>query len=143
MNVQERFKAANQKIDDATSNGQVFGIIAQVLIELDDSHTFLIPPERASRTDYGRQMQMIRDKCFVVAVEPGSDAEAKGVKAGEELVSVGGYPPVRSQLWKIKYLPYSLRPVPGVTLVCRIQPAPEQCFRRNGESSQCKLLITG
>ena len=104
MNVQERFKAANQKIDDATSNGQVFGIIAQVLIELDDSHTFLIPPERASRTDYGWQMQMIRDKCFVVAVEPGSDAEAKGVKAGDELVSVGGYPPVRSQLWKIKYL---------------------------------------
>jgi C-terminal processing protease CtpA/Prc len=126
MNLDERFKAANQKIEEATSNGQIFGIIAQVLIELDDSHTFFIPPQRASRVDYGWQMEMIGDRCFVVAVEPGSDAASKGVKPGDELLSVGGYPPVRAQLWKLKYLIYTLRPVPSVRVVLRNQSGEHQ-----------------
>ena len=45
------------------SLAQVFGIIGQVLVDLDDSHTFFLPPGRSSQTEYGWQMQMIGDKC--------------------------------------------------------------------------------
>jgi carboxyl-terminal processing protease len=117
INLDERFQAASQKIDQATSNGQIFGVIAQMLIELDDSHTFFIPPAFASRTEYGWRMKMIGDKCYIVAVKPGSDAEAKGVKPGDEVILAGGYPPTRQQLWKLEYLLYQLRPVSGLRLV--------------------------
>jgi C-terminal processing protease CtpA/Prc len=119
INIDDRFKVASQKIDQATSNGQIFGIIAQALIELDDSHTYFIPPSFAARTEYGWTMQMIGDRCYIVAVKPGSDAEVKGVKPGDEVILAGGFPPSRQQLWKLHYLLYQLRPVPGLRLVLK------------------------
>jgi hypothetical protein len=70
IDLEARFKTAEEKLKSASSLGQIFGIIAQVLIDFEDSHLFFIPPSRASRTDYGWQMQMIGDKCYVVAVKP-------------------------------------------------------------------------
>lgn len=67
MDLDARFKAADEKIRSAASLGQVFGIIAQAMTDLGDSHTFFIPPNRAYRTEYGWQMQMIGDVCYVVA----------------------------------------------------------------------------
>lgn len=116
MDVETRFKTAESKIDEAQSIGQVFGIIAQVLLDLNDSHAFFIPPQRSDRAEYGVQMQMFGDKCYVVAVKPGSDAEAKGVKVGDQVQSVSGFKPSRELMWKIKYLFYSLRPQPGLRL---------------------------
>lgn len=117
MDVDARFKAAAEKMKQATSTGQILGIIAQALIDLNDSHTFFLPPSHASRTDYGWQMQIIGDKCYVVAVKPGSDAEAKGLKAGDEVYSIDGFAPTRDTLWKMKYLYYTLRPRAGMHLV--------------------------
>jgi C-terminal processing protease CtpA/Prc len=114
IDLEARFKAADEKITSATSLGQVFGIIAQVLIDFEDSHLFFIPPSRTSRTDYGWQMQMIGEKCYVVAVKPGSDAEAKGLKEGDEVIAVDGFGVVRENLWKLRYLYYTLRPRPGM-----------------------------
>lgn len=122
MDIEARFKTADQKINQATSNGQVFGIIAQVMIELNDSHTFFIPPQRASRTEYGWQAQMIGDKCFVTAVKPGSNAESKGLKEGDEILSWAGYTPDREHMWVLQYLFYQLRPVAGMRIMLR-EPA--------------------
>src|SRR5437868_1536835 len=80
VDIEARFKAADEKIKTATSNGQIFGIIAQAVLDLNDSHTFFIPPRRAARPNYGWQKQMIGDKCYVVAVQPDSDADAKGLR---------------------------------------------------------------
>jgi C-terminal processing protease CtpA/Prc len=117
MNLDERFKIANEKINQAVSLAQLLGIIGQVLLDLDDSHTFFLPPGRTYQTDYGWQMQMIGDRCFVVAVKPGSDAEAKGLKEGDEVYSVDGLRPTRSSLWKIRYLYQAIRPRPGMRVV--------------------------
>ncbi|HKV37585.1 MAG TPA: S41 family peptidase [Blastocatellia bacterium] len=117
MDVDARFKAADQRIDQATSNGEMFGIIAQALLDLNDSHTFFSPPRRAFTTQYGWQMQMVGDNCYVSAVKPGSDAEAKGVKPGDQVLSVSGFRPDRSNLWKLQYLFYSLKPVNGLRLI--------------------------
>ncbi len=123
MSVPARFKEAEEKIKQATSIGQAFGIIAQVLLDLDDSHTFFIPPSRPFRTDYGwqmQQMQMIGDVCHVIAVKPGSDADAKGLKAGDVVYTVDGYGVERSNIWRLHYLYYSLRPKPGMRVVVQL-----------------------
>lgn len=117
MDLDGRFKTANEKIDQAQSLGQIFGIIGQVLTELEDSHTFFLPPGRSQKTEYGWQMQMVGDKCYVTAVKPGSDAEAKGLREGDEVFSIDGRGPTRKNLWKIKYLYHALRPQPGMRLV--------------------------
>ena len=118
MDLDARFKAADEAVRQATSLGQVLGIIAQVMLDLNDSHTFFLPPGRSYRTDYGWRMRIIGDKCYVVAVERGSNAEAKGLKEGDEIYSIDGrYLPIRKDLWKIQYLYNALRPKPAVQLV--------------------------
>lgn len=119
MDIDARFKTASEKIKEATSVGQIFGTIAQVLIEFNDSHTFFIPPSRAVDTEYGWTMQMFGDRCFVSSVDKGSDAEAKGVKPGDEVVEAGGYNIDRSNLWKFDYLYKTLRPQPGIRVILR------------------------
>ena len=81
IDLDKRFKEAEGKVKQSNSLGQMFGVIAQVLIEFNDSHLFFLPPGRSYRTDYGYLMQMVGDKCYVMAVKPGSDAEAKGAAA--------------------------------------------------------------
>src|SRR5262245_21573024 len=97
MDVEARFSAADAKIKEAESVGQVLGIIAQALVDLNDSHTFFLPPGRANRTEYGWQMQAFGDKVFVSAIKPGSDAEKKGLKTGDQILSVGGFEPRRRE----------------------------------------------
>jgi C-terminal processing protease CtpA/Prc len=117
MDVDARFKTAEEKLKQANSLGQALGIIAQALLDLNDSHTFFQPPGRTIRVEYGWQMQAVGDKCLVSAVKPGSDAEAKGIKPGDLIVSVDGFKPNRKELWKLEYYYYALSPRPGMHLV--------------------------
>jgi len=119
LDLDARFKAADQMLNKATSLGQVFGIIAQTVVGLNDSHTFFVPPEQTVRSDYGWQLQAIGDKCYVVAVKPGSDAEAKGLKPGDQVLEVNGVPPRREEMWKFRYLYYTLRPQAGMHLLVK------------------------
>jgi len=100
----------------ATSTSQVFGIIAEAVLALNDSHTKFWPPERANRIEYGWQMQMIGDNCYVVAVKPGSDAEGKGLRIGDHLMSIDGFAPTQDIMWKMQYAYYTVRPQPGMRL---------------------------
>lgn len=117
MDLEARFKTSFEKVKEATSVGQIFGIIAQTLIELDDSHTFFLPPGRSVKIEYGWQMQIVGEKCYVVAVKPGSDAEAKGLRIGDEIYSMDGFGPIRENFWKLQYTYRTLRPQPAVRLV--------------------------
>jgi C-terminal processing protease CtpA/Prc len=110
VDLDARFRAAEEKIKTATSLGQVFGIIAQATVELNDSHTRFIPPPRTTSTEYGWELQMIGDKGYVTAVKPGSDAEAKGLKEGDEVLAVDGVGISRQSLWRMQYLYYTLAP---------------------------------
>ena len=110
LNLDERFKAADEKIKQATSNSQVFAIIAQTLLELNDSHTFFLPPPRGFRVEYGWRMQLIGDACYVTVVKPGSDAETKGLKPGDIIHAVDGYKPARENIWVLNYLFRALSP---------------------------------
>jgi len=117
IDLDERFQQADERIKKAKSNSEIFGIIAQALLDFEDSHLIFIPPPRASKVEYGWQMQAIGDDCFVVAVKPGSDAEAKGLKPGDLIKSIDGFEAHRGVAWKMQYFYYVLRPKPGMRLV--------------------------
>ena len=117
LDLDAHFKQAEEKMNRAQSLGQLFGIIAQALLDFEDSHLFFLPPGRSTRYDYGWRTQMFGERCFVTAVKPGSDAEAKGLKPGDEILSLDGYRPTRQNHWKMQYAYFSLHPVPGVRFV--------------------------
>jgi len=52
-------------------------------------------------------------------VKPKSDAEAKGLKPGDQIVAVDGYAPSRENMWKMYYRYYALMPARGMRLLIR------------------------
>src|SRR5688500_4252126 len=44
IDIEARFEKADKRLDEVTSTGQAFGVIAQVLIDFNDSHLFFMPP---------------------------------------------------------------------------------------------------
>jgi len=131
MELEASFKTADEKLKTATSLGQLFGVIAKVLMDLGDSHTFFIPPGRAARTEYGWQAQMIGDKCYVIAVKPDSDADKKGMTLGDQVVAVDGVRLTRQNMWTFQYLYHALRPQPGMRL---------QLVKPDGSQQQVAVL---
>lgn len=127
VDLEALFKEADEIVKKAESPGQIFGTIAITVLNLDDSHTFFIPPSFAARVEYGWQMQMIGDECRVVAVKPGSDAEAKGIKPGDLVLQLEGVKPTRETMWKLQYLYNTLRPQPGLrTVIQKAKSEPQQ-----------------
>jgi len=120
VDLDARFKLAEQKIETATTMNYALADVAGAIDTLKDSHTFFIPPPRPYKHSYGWKMQPIGETdCFVTAVQPGSDAEKKGLKPGDQLLSVNGYSAIREDMWKIKFVFNILRPQPGLRLVVR------------------------
>jgi carboxyl-terminal processing protease len=108
-----------QRIRETDSMNRALSQVAAALDALNDSHTFFLPPGHAYRYDYGWQAQMVGDRCFVLRVRPGSDAEKKGVKPGDELVALNGFAPNRENFWKMEYVFEFLRPQPALRLDLR------------------------
>jgi C-terminal processing protease CtpA/Prc len=119
VDLDARFQLAAQNVGQATSGGQVFGIIAQAVLDLNDSHTMFIPPMRGEVAVYGWRMQLVGDACYVTAIAKGTDAEAKGLKVGDRIVALDGYEPTRETMWKMYYYYYSLRPKKRVNVTAQ------------------------
>jgi len=103
IDLDKRFKEASDKLDKATSSNQGLGIIAQVLMDFNDSHLYFRPPPTTLAVEYGWRMLAIGDKIYITKVKPGSDAEAQGVKPGDQVLAVNNFPVNRKELWKINY----------------------------------------
>jgi C-terminal processing protease CtpA/Prc len=116
IDLDARFKAAENRIKTLDYNWQVFRVLAQVLLDFNDSHTRLRVPPRTDNFEYGFSMQMIGDECYVVNVKKGSDAEANGLKVGDQILSIGKHMPTRLNLWKITYVLYQLDPINFIDL---------------------------
>lgn len=117
LDLDSHFKAAEVRLKQATTRDQLLVAVAQTMLDLDDSHTFLLPPPRAASIEYGWQMMTIGETAFVTAVKPRSDAEAKGLKAGDAILSIDGYRPTRGNMWKMYYRYYALMPARSIRLV--------------------------
>src|SRR6185295_6257180 len=56
---------AMEKLKVANSLGQAYGIIAQAVLDLNDSHTNFSPPGSIIRVEYGWEMKAVGDQCFI------------------------------------------------------------------------------
>jgi C-terminal processing protease CtpA/Prc len=116
INWDAKMKETKEKIATADSMNRALAVIAAGLDTLNDSHTFFLPPSHAYKLDYGWEAQVVGDRCFIIRVRPGSDADKKGVKPGDELVALSGYNPNRDNLWKMLFVFNTLRPQPSLKL---------------------------
>jgi C-terminal processing protease CtpA/Prc len=117
---------ADEKLRHATSVTESFKLIAGALMGLNDSHTYFDPPLTGFKVDYGWQMQMIGTHCYITHVRPGSDAETKGLKPGDEVISVNGMAANRSSFETIRYVIYTLSRQPELRLQVRSPGAQER-----------------
>src|ERR1700690_218952 len=108
-----------QRIDQAETSNKALSEVAALLDSLNDSHTFFVPPQHATRHDYGWKAQLIGGHCYIIHVRPGSDAEAKGVKPGDEILALNGYSPTKENFWKMEYVFETLRPQSALHLDLR------------------------
>jgi carboxyl-terminal processing protease len=110
---------AKEQIAKTTSMNMALSHIAAALDTLNDSHTFFLPPQHMARIEYGFQYQMVGDRCFVTRVRPKSDAEGKGLKPGDEILTLNGYNLNRNDLWRVQYVFSVLRPQSKLQLALR------------------------
>jgi len=136
---------AKQQIQKETSFNMAMSHIAAALDTLNDSHTFFLPPQHAFHHDYGFQYQMFGNQCFVTRVRPKSNAESKGIKPGDEIVTLNGYNVNRDDYWKIQYVFSILRPQPGLRLVLRDPSGAERQVDVDAKIRETKRLsdLTG
>lgn len=116
------YDTAAARIRAATVIDRAFAAVAQFALDLHDSHTFFVPPQRTVWAEYGWDMAIIGDSCFVLDVASGSDAERQGVRPGDKLLSVNGFQPTRDNLWQLLYLYRLLMPQPALR-VAVVSPA--------------------
>ena len=119
VDLDARSQEAKKRIESAQSLGQAFTAIGWTIEGLNDSHTHFIPPRHTLQTAYGFRMQPYGDACYVTSVRPGSDAEAKGLKPGDQVLSVNGFRILRDEYSKFEYVFYTLQPQPRLRLEVR------------------------
>ncbi len=120
-----RWDSAATLIRTAQSNSQIFGIIAWTLFGLEDSHTLFIPPARVDQVAYAWELLMVGDSCYVIDVDPKTDAARQGLAPGDQVLRVGAFVPTRRDFWKLTYWFHAINPQPAVDFVIRT-PAGEQ-----------------
>jgi len=140
VDLEARFKAADESITKAVSYGDVFVSIAGAIEPLDDSHTFFLPPSRATRREWGYYQQMIGDRCFVTSVRPGSDASEK-FSPGDEVVAFEKYAPNRDVFWKLNYIFTTLYATPSLHFVVRSPAGAEREVQVSAKLHQGKRVL--
>lgn len=110
LDLDQRFNDARERIKGQQLNSEIFETIADVVLDLNDSHTMFLPPKRFNHVEYGFSLQMMGENCYVVDVKRGSDAEAQGLRIGDRMVKIGALPVSRNTLWQIRYNLYALKP---------------------------------
>jgi carboxyl-terminal processing protease len=116
IDLRRHFTEADSLVDLAQTNSDMFGVIAQTLLDFDDSHTFFVPPARTRDIEYGWRLAAVGDSVYVAAVQPGSDAERQGVAPGDNVLAINGIRCTRATLWKLEYLFQALRPQTSLRL---------------------------
>ena len=108
---------------------------------LNDSHTYFLPPPRSLRVSYDWQIQMIGDHCYITAVKPGTDAEAKGLKPGDILHVMDGYKVSKESFELLNYLYKALQPQPVLSLVVQSPGEAPRKVEYNASTRQGKKAL--
>lgn len=142
MDLDKRFGEARQKISAAKSQDEALLSIAAAVAALDDSHTRFTPPVRPYGVEYGWDTLTIGDSaCYVTAVRADSDAAAKGLKPGDQIVSINGIRVQRDDLRNIEYS-YFVFPQSGFHLDVRSPDGVDRTFVAMAKVIPGQVMIT-
>jgi C-terminal processing protease CtpA/Prc len=111
------FKDARARLASVGSLDDAYSIIRRTVATLADSHTHFIPPLSPYEYRHGWEMQPAGDACYVSAVHPGSDAEAKSLRPGDRVRLVDGQFEPRRGLCSLRHAAYVLNPKPWVQVL--------------------------
>ena len=103
INLDEKYEKSKNRLKEVDTTGQAMGVIAQFLMDFNDSHLYFLPPPTTIDIEYGWRLKMYGDEAFITLVKPKSDAETKGLKPGDQVISIEGFRPTRSEMWKMMY----------------------------------------
>lgn len=118
QDLDARYKIYKEKLGNTGTLGDAFRTIAAFLSGLDDSHTFFIPPRLSYQAEYGYQVRMIGDACYVTEVRPETDAAGK-LHPGDEVLGLDGFAVNRKDLWQLQYYLNELAPKPATVFTVR------------------------
>lgn len=121
IDIEKNNAATSERLHSMRGMGEMFSIVSEALLALDDPHTYLLPPPRVREHEYGFTTMMMGESCLVTYVRPGSGAYDSGLQTGDEIVAFGTIVPNRRNLWKIKLTLYALNPL--VTLPLDVKGA--------------------
>jgi C-terminal processing protease CtpA/Prc len=119
------WELAGQKLKTDTTRDAMMMTIASAVLTLDDSHTVFFPPSRAAHIDYGWVVDVVGTEGYVTGIKPKSDAEAKGLKVGDRVLSIDGVKPTRENRWRTYYRLFAVMPATKVTMVV-LRPGEEK-----------------
>lgn len=86
LDLEVLYQQYDERIKTASSFNECLRMVAAFLGSLKDSHTYLIPPDRPFRFDYGFRMQLFGDNAFITRIRPGTDAESK-IRPGDQVLT--------------------------------------------------------
>ena len=132
---------ARLKIAQSNSLNAALAQIAAAVNRLNDSHTIFQPPYHPVKLDYGLEYQVIWSRCFVTRVRPGSDAAAKGLKPGAEILSIDGIAPKRQNLWNLAYLIYDLDPREEMALEVQLPSGEKRSLQIKAKITQSSDVV--
>ena len=124
VDMDARYKEYVERIKGAATLGDAVRMVAAYLSALDDSHTYLIPPQYSLKSDYGYRIQIFGDSCFVTHLQPGTDAEEK-LHPGDQVLTLGGFAVNRKDFVDLQYYLKELSPKATSTFLLR-DPAGSQ-----------------
>lgn len=110
IDLKARIETAKARVKTLEYNWQMYRVLVQVLMDFNDSHTFLTLPARDDYFQYGFGLQMIGDECYVTSVKKDSNAQKSGIEVGDQVLLLGKFKPTRRDLWKMMYVIYKLDP---------------------------------
>jgi len=119
IDLNERINTAKTRVKTLQYNWQMFRVLVQLVMELDDSHTSVFLPGRTDHFQYGFVTQMLGNECFVISIKRDSDAFKQGVRVGDQVLRLAKFKPNRNDLWKINYYIYRLDPSEKIDMIIR------------------------
>jgi len=141
VDFESKFRVADEKVRTAPNNSEAFFAIADFLASLNDSHTRFVPPPRQDSYNHGWLPQMVGEKCLVVGVMKGSNAEKQGLRAGDRIVEIEGVYPTRAEFDRIIYILYALDPRPDFTLVVENPAGERRTIRVEAKQSKGQVVL--
>lgn len=135
-----KYHEYDEKLKQITTLGQGFSMVAALMMTLNDSHTFFIPPSRPIRIEYGFRLQMIGERPFVTRVRPETDAESK-VHPGDEVIAYNRFTVNRDSLWKMNYYYNRLSPLPVSELVLKDPGGQQRELKVETKVKQLKRVL--